>query len=211
MNLRAWLSNNDKVNNSIALQDRAEMKETSVLGHTWNHQLDTFSIKQPNIVNENNGLTKRLILKVIASVFDPLGMISPTLLKVTLLLQDLWKQKLSWDDVIEDEEIKETWSEIRSDVSKISKFSFQRCLSMKHEEHITYTLLCFCDASLKSYATTVYLYQKSSSDVKVDLVFAKSRVAPVKTMSVPRLELMGVLIGVRCLKCVHEQLKLTGN
>ncbi|XP_045165238.1 uncharacterized protein LOC123529096 [Mercenaria mercenaria] len=193
------------------MQDRAEMKDTSVLGHTWNYEIDTLSIKRPNIQSENSNLTKRFILKVIASVFDPLGMYTPTLLKGKLLLQDLWKKSLSWDDVIEDEKIKESWSEIISDVSKISKFSFQRCLSMKHEEHITYTLLCFCDASLKSYATTIYLHQKSSNMVKVDLVFAKLRLAPVKTTSVPRLELMGVLIGVRCLRFVQEQLKLEIN
>ncbi|XP_060582451.1 uncharacterized protein LOC132738860 [Ruditapes philippinarum] len=80
MILRELLTNSDKVNASIAKQYRNEMKDTSVLGHTWNSKSDTLSIRQSKIQSVNN-LIKRFALKLIASVFGPLGMLSPVLLK----------------------------------------------------------------------------------------------------------------------------------
>lgn len=68
--------------------------------------------------------------------------------------------------------------------------------------------MCFCDASAKAYATALYFHQKNERKTKVDLVFAKCRLAPLKRITIPRLELMAVLIGVRCLKFVYDQLQL---
>ena len=70
-------------------------------------------------------------------------------------------------------------------------------------------LLCFCDTSACAYATAVYLLQKSeTSESKSDLLFSKTRLAPLNKMTIPRLELLAVLIGVRCVKFVESQLKI---
>ncbi len=69
-------------------------------------------------------------------------------------------------------------------------------------------MLCFGDASKRSYSAAVYLHQESANSSKLDLVFAKTRLAPVKEMTIPRLELMAVLIGVKYLQFVKSQLKL---
>ena len=62
-------------------------------------------------------------------------------------------------------------------------------------------LLCFCDASLRAYATTVYMFQMCENSVlRSDILFSKTRLAPLKEMTISRLELMAVLIGVRCVK-----------
>ena len=77
--------------------------------------------------------------------------------------------------------------------------------SPSHE--VTHTLLCFCDASSVAYAGVVYLFQTNKeSGFKVDLLFSKKRLVPLKTMSIPRLELLAVLIGVRCVEFVKTQL-----
>ena len=54
-------------------------------------------------------------------------------------------------------------------------------------------------------ATTIYLHQSIGDTCKADLVFSKTRLAPPGT-TIPRLELLGVLIGVRALKFVWKQL-----
>ena len=72
-----------------------------------------------------------------------------------------------------------------------------------------YKLLCFCDASACAYAAAIFLHQrKSDCHSKVDLFFSKTRLAPVKGLTIPRLELMAVLIGVRCVTFVKDQLRL---
>ena len=72
------------------------------------------------------------------------------------------------------------------------------------------TLICFCDASIKAYATAIYLYHPSQGNYKVDLIFSKTRLAPIQ-ITIPRLELLGVLIGVRALKFVEKELHLPVN
>ena len=68
-----------------------------------------------------------------------------------------------------------------------------------------YSLICFCDASVKAYATAIYLRQSTLNSYKTDLIFAKTRLAP-QDVTIPRLELLGVLIGVRALKFVMKEL-----
>ena len=72
-----------------------------------------------------------------------------------------------------------------------------------------YKLLRFCDASTRAYAALVYLHQTNGYESKVDLMFTKTRLTPVKGMTVPRAALMAVNIGIRCLEFVRKQLKLT--
>ena len=83
-------------------------------------------------------------------------------------------------------------------------------MAIKISENVKTRLLCFCDASSLAYATTVYLIQRSeTSESRSDLLFSKARLAPLKEMTIPRLELMTVLIGVRCVNFVKEQLKIS--
>lgn len=73
---------------------------------------------------------------------------------------------------------------------------------------VEYRLLCFSDAPEKAYAAVIYLNEMSGQRSTTNLVFAKSRLTPLKKMSIPRLELLAVVIGLRCLKFVREQIKL---
>jgi len=74
-----------------------------------------------------------------------------------------------------------------------------------YDEAIQYSLVCFCDASAKVYSAAIYLWQSLSDSCKTDLIFCKPRLAPQNT-TIPRLELLGVLIGVRVLKFVMKEL-----
>ena len=209
MNLREWSSNSHQVNQIIDFNDRASSDSVKVLGHNWNLENDSITLKRSTNILESASPTKRNVLKELASVFDPLGLVSPIVLKGKIFIQSLWDKHLEWDDVISKDELT-TWQAIRSEFSKLSNYQINRCVAIKSSENVKTRLLCFCDASSRAYATTVYLIQRSETfESRSDLLFSKTRLAPLKEMTIPRLELMAVLIGVRCVNFVKEQLKIS--
>ena len=204
MNLREWTSNSDEVNKFIPLKDISEYETTKVLGHIWHTENDSLSLKKTNVLTQP---TKRGVLKTVASVVDPQGLFSPVLLRGKVLIQTLWSKGIDWDGHISHED-SILWSNIQLDIQKISECHVPRCVKMNTVGDLKYKLLCFCDASSRSYAALVYIHQTNGYESKMDLMFAKTRLTPVKGMIVQRAELMAVLIGVRCLEFVRKQLKL---
>ncbi|XP_060608441.1 uncharacterized protein LOC132760480 [Ruditapes philippinarum] len=200
MNLLEWASNRD-VTESILPENRAN---ETVLGLEWNRHKDTLAIQKVN-KSTTQCVTKRVILSKIASVFDPLGIFSPVTLRGKVLIQTLWKKKVDWDQPIDEEDIV-VWHEIQRDLSEISEHATPRCtVSEVDNKNI---LVCFCDASTKAYATVIYLMQKGNSQQHIEIVFSKTRLAPTSNISIPRLELLAVLIGVQCLAFIQEQIKM---
>ena len=141
-------------------------------------------------------------------MFDPMGLFSPIVITGKTLLQDLWVREFDWDDPIEDLTVRQIWNDLQMDLQDISKYKVQRYIGNEEKDGSVYNIVCFCDASKKAYATVVYLHQESDCGSEANLVFTKTRLAPVKEITIPRLELMAILIGVRCIQYVKEQLKL---
>jgi ribonuclease HI len=210
MNLREWVSNSTTVNEFIPEKDRSDVRSTKVLGHIWNIENDTLSLKPTKVSNVPERPTKRSTLKEIAEVFDSLGLLAPLLIRGKFILQDLWRKHLDWDDEIDDKDL-ECWNSIKADIRLVTAFAIPRNILLNTDsrsQEVKYKLLCFCDASARAYATAVYLHQYCNGYSKCDLIFSKARLAPVKTMTIPRLELLAVLIGIRCLKLVKGEVKL---
>ena len=80
MNLREWLSNSDVVNKCIPVEDKADQNGTNILGHVWDFMNDKIALKKPKVIQREEKVSKRKMLKGIASVFDPLGLFSPIVL-----------------------------------------------------------------------------------------------------------------------------------
>ena len=156
MNLREWVTNNETVNQFIPFSDRATCDSVKVLGHTWSVEQDTISLKNPSTVVSKIP-TKRSVLKQVASVFDPMGLLSPVLLKGKIFIQSLWNKNLDWDDALSSEDIS-VWNAVSSDLSKLPEHQISRCIALNENVNTgRYILLCFCDASTHAYAATVYL------------------------------------------------------
>ena len=209
MNLREWISSDQQMNEIIQREDLAIHDSVKVLGHTWNIETDSISLKRLNTMSESNEVTKRNVLKEISSVFDPLGLFSPVVLKGKVLLQTLWSKHLGWDDAIPAVD-KTEWSSIKSDLSLLPDCEIKRCITMNcKNSSVTNFLLCFCDASTCAFAAVIYLLQRNGeSESTANILFSKTRLAPLKKLSVPRLELMAVVIGTRCLKFVQRHLNI---
>ncbi|XP_060608071.1 uncharacterized protein LOC132760172 [Ruditapes philippinarum] len=207
MNLREWSSSSEKVNSLIPEVDRSTETETKVLGHVWDIKSDILSVKSVCSNINRSLVTKRIVLKGIASVFDPMGLVSPVILHGKMLLQEMWESGFDWDTKITDEHVLDKWSFISDQLRLLSDIKIRLSI-VSQDKYVKYNLLCSCDASSKAYATAIYLQQENVTYVKSNLIFAKTRLAPVKKMTIPRLELMAVLIGVRCLKFVKTQLMI---
>lgn len=208
MNLRQWTSNSKEFCDLIPEVDRVQSSNTKVLGLGWNIRTDSLNITRPNLASLDSIETKRDVLKAIAGIFDPLGLFIPVTLQSKLYLQSLWKEDFTWDDRLNKDK-REQWKEINKDLELISTYSIPRFIGISSSGEKTYDLICFSDASVQAYSTCIYLRISDSVSYQVNLLFAKSRLAPTnKELSIPRLELLAVLIGVRGLEYVRKQLKL---
>ena len=202
MNLREWNSNSEEFLNSIPERDRVCGKTTKVLGLTWNSTQDTLSTQSTVITPAK---TKREVLHMMCQVYDPLGLVTPVTVSAKIFVQELWMKKLDWDDQLSPDD-QRIWNEISNGLQAVQKIEIPRYIGARNQS-AQYELLCFTDASKRVYATVIYLLILAET-VQVHLVFSKVRLAPNKGMTIPRLELMAVLIGVRCLAFVENELKL---
>ena len=123
-----------------------------------------------------------------------------------MVLQNLWKKQLDLDDELGMADQTE-WSDVKMDLDCIGQVEMKRCIKESGESK--YHLVCFCDASTVACASAVYLIQCSGTTTSSNLVFSKASLAPIKELTIQQLELMAVLIGVRSLQFVREQMKLS--
>ena len=204
MHARKWLSNSPVVLNEIPPVDRAseiDLKEgflpsIKTLGVLWQAAEDvfTFKVRPPD---DYFSFTKRNFLSKVATLFDPLGFLAPFIVRAKVLLQDLWTAGLDWDDPFGEPLVcrSRKWFE---ELTELHQIQVPRCLQLHTKEAtISTSLQTFVDASQDAYGAVVYrrtVYENGlSSSV---FAAAKTRVAPLSAMSVPRLELMGAVLGL---------------
>ena len=158
--------------------------------------------------DNNPIISKRTVLKQIASIYDPLGLFSPVTLSGKLFLQTSWSKKFPWDKHLSMED-KTQWNIINEELKELSQCYFPRHIGLNENGKLSYQLLVFCDASKSAYAAAAYLRQEIEKEYcRVDLIFSKTRLVPNKQITIPRLELLAASIGIRCLKFFEKELKL---
>ncbi|KAF2900797.1 hypothetical protein ILUMI_05397 [Ignelater luminosus] len=184
-----------------------------VLGLNWNTQRDTLSLVESNIENVESFkecVTKRVILTTAQRIFDPIGFTCPTTLIPKLLLQRIWQQQLSWDMPV-DEEIKSSFLKWLRQVRCLLSIEIPRWIRNETGIWQDSSLYLFCDASKNAYAAVVFLRVCHQGEVHVNLLLAKARVALLRGMTIPRLELLAVTIGARLYASVKESLNFEGK
>nr|CAH7762827.1 unnamed protein product [Callosobruchus chinensis] len=210
--LRKWSSNNDEIlhemdvttsnNDSILIND---MECFKALGLTWNKRNDTFNFKVSFCGNDQK-VTKRLILSIISQLFDPMGLISPCVIIGKVLIQKLWLEKIDWDSPVS-EELKIEWLKLRNNLAELNKLKIDR--QVVCNEAVKIELHGFSDASAEAYGAAVYVRSVDiNGKIHVCLLCAKSRVAPLKTISIARLELCGAVILAKLVDKVINSCKI---
>ena len=196
MNLREFVSNDAVVYKEFG--DDPKIITTKFLGIPWNLADDVITLKFPEKTDESP--TKRKILRIVATVYDPLGLTSPCTLWAKLLIQNLWQRQVEWDSEL-DEFDTQQWREFMNEFGGC-KIPLPRRIPVSLEQN--FEIHVFVDASKLAYAACVYC--KSLIDKRISLIFAKTRIRPVKVLTIPKLELMAALIGSRSLLYIISHL-----
>lgn len=205
MNIREWYSNSKEFISQLPQEDIGKDASPKVLGLMWNTTTDTFSCPGFNDLCGEH-VTKRSLLQSISTLFDPCGFFGPVMVQARLLIQDLWKAKSGWDQKIPEVQRNQA-RQVCEDLAKVEKIQIGRCLPLqgaisRHQLH------CFADASKKAYGAAVYLRSTDGDCTRTRLIFCKFRLAPIKDISLPRLELLAAVIGSRMLNFVRAELDL---
>ncbi|XP_068724219.1 uncharacterized protein [Montipora capricornis] len=190
--------------------EQLDMKnEYKVLGLNWNCVFDEFIFKFEALLRlaENLETTRRSLLKITSSFFDPLGILSPVLVQMKLLFQMLCQGNIAWDAPLP-EPVRRQWKGWLQDLREVEQIMIPRCLYDGVEEVVTsYTLHGFGDASENVYCAVAYLVLETSSGNYPVLLTSKTRVAPLAKQSMPRLELLSGVILARLASSVKEALQ----
>ena len=177
----------------------AELKETKVLGLNWRFATDEIYFDFTDLIAyfQTLSATKRSVLQFSAKIFDPLGVLSPFTTQQKILFQCLCVQGVNWDDPLENELLRK-WNQLPRELLALSQVRIPRCYLSFQKETLLYQLQGFSNASEKAYAAVIYLYIVYI-DGSVDNIFvsSKTRVAPIKRQTIPRLELLGAVILAR--------------
>nr|XP_054761134.1 uncharacterized protein LOC129267449 [Lytechinus pictus] len=185
------------------------ISDDKVLGVVWENDTDIFSYKVK--MSENaihlTMITKRGILSQVARVFNPIGFTTAFVIRAKIGLQKMWEQGLDWDDVLPKESQAE-WRRLFEEMEKLSNIRFERCITPAGAIGRP-TLCIFCDASLDAFGAVAYLrWEVKGGRYDVRFLTAKSRVTPLKQLTVPRLELQGAVLASRLYTAIMNEMTL---
>ena len=206
-NLRSWASNSQQLRSHVT-QDHTNdnSHEVGILGLQWNPTNDKITLTQNSgNLTQKLPMTKRTILQQSAKVYDPLGLITPVTVRARILIQELWRKSLPWDIPVP-ADLQQKWSSIAEDihdsVNEHATLPRQYFLEpVKPQDNVE--LHVFSDASTVAYGAVALLRH----DTHTSFVMAKNRVAPLKKLTLPQLELMAALIGARLAHFIQKSME----
>jgi len=207
--LRKWASNYEELLLNIPYQDRLNSDGISfqedsyikALGLYWNPCRDCFYFNLQ--LAQDDEPTKRSVLSLISRIFDPLGLISPVVISAKIMIQELWLLKVDWDSLLPAEFLNR-WNRYRESLTSLRAISIPRWTNQS-KTNCGVELHGFADASNRAYAAVVYVRVLASLDeYLVMLIMSKTKVAPVKTISIPRLELCAAVLLARLIKHILQ-------
>lgn len=211
--LRKWLCNSNdvlrrfQVNSALesSILQLGENQENKTLGIFWNAQTDGIQYSFHDLGNSNQ-VTKRTTLSAICQIYDPLGLLGPVIIVAKLIIQELWKLKLGWDETLP-QNLHSKWLQLKNDLDNLNNLRIPRHAVIS--DYVEIELHGFCDSSVQAYGACIYIRCKSSlGRFSSQLLCAKSRVAPLKQITLPRLELCGAVLLSHLAKRVLDSMEI---
>lgn len=209
--LRKWNSNETQVLNVIPTSFHTTNPAISIqddtiraLGLSWKPQSDTLHFQ---FAEASSGkVTKQFVLSRIAQLFDPLGLLSPIFIRLKIFMQELWAIKLGWDDLLPPHQL-QTWDQVAHLLENLDNISIPRWVGAYTEAHLE--LHGFCDASQLAIAAVIYVrITDNHHNISVTLLCSKTKVAPIKRITIPRLELSSAVLLTKLVARCRQILNL---
>ena len=202
MLLRRWNTNHLELRDLILNEGEKLPEVEPVLGLIWNVTQDTVNVNGDRIAKKAHpATTKRGVYSSMAQVFDPLGLLSPFVFQCKLIVRDVWQESIGWDDPLPSE-LMNRWNCWKAELPLLDSVTLPRHVGLQGAK--IQRLHGFCDASFMGFGAVIYLVSFKDNQVVSQLVASKTRIAPAKISSVPRLELCSATLLANLMSNVRE-------
>ena len=197
----------EKIKNLDLRKDPLPAERT--LGLQWYTESDECGFCASEITKP---ATRRGLLSAISAIYDPLGIVSPFVLDAKLLLQRLCASKIEWDDDLPHSELQQ-WQKWLSVLPNIAKVRLKRCL-FESQDHHSEEMHVFCDANMDGYGAVAYMGYKSENKIHCSFLMGKSRIKPLKAITIPRMELAAATVAIKmaatlCFEVGYDRTQVT--
>ncbi|XP_062713999.1 uncharacterized protein LOC115262830 [Aedes albopictus] len=214
--IRNWVSNRPSVLEAIGEVNPTTVKSLSmnnqsgferVLGITWlpDEDLFCFTVSLQNGLESKIAPTKRAMLSYVMKIYDPLGLVGSLVVQGKILLQDVWRAKVGWDENIP-ENLFARWKLWLQSLKELDNVRIPRSYFPGYDPacYEALELHIFVDGSEQAYSSVAYFRVQDRGQTRCALVASKTKVAPLQLTSVPRLELQAAVIGARLRKTIQD-------
>lgn len=203
------LNNGENSSNSLSMDINCEQSAEKILGMHWLVDSDSFTFRlkfsriDDDILCFKRYPTKRELLAIAMSIYDPFGLMSTVTVYIKVLVQKVWKTSIQWDQTIPDN-IAEEWKLWFMELRKVKDIQIPRCYSLFLTTSSRIELHTMVDASEIAFTAVCYLRVIYDGYVDIALVAGKVKCAPLKELSIPRLELQAAVLGTRLRNAILE-------
>ena len=202
------LSTNDIATEMRNVQSKGNV-QSKALGIKWDTLTDSLHFEVKN--NEDSCVTRRKMLSYVSSLYDPLGLVGPIILKAKLMLQTATRLGLQWDESVP-AKLSDEWTSWCAALRDLTKAEVPRCVKPPHYDDAVLELHHFSDASESGFGFLSYLRCINKvGEIHTALLYSKSRVAPLKTLTIPRLKLQAAALATMADITLRNELSLYLN
>ena len=189
-------------------EDETSVTE-GVLGLIWDVERDLLQFKFKASLEAPELATKRIVLSITNSIFDPIGFLTPFTVKVKIIMRSIWayEPKLGWDSLLPSV-IEQDWVKVMHQIPSLTKLTFRRSLTPLGATGSPMFVI-FCDGSVHAYGVVAYVRWRLRDDTyESRLVIARTRIAPLKTIDIVRIELCGAVLATRIRSTILKEIRL---
>ncbi|XP_017462699.1 PREDICTED: uncharacterized protein LOC108356076, partial [Rhagoletis zephyria] len=197
-------------NTALSIMSKEAMESGKVLGMLWQPSSDHFTYRlefhgvDSSVISGDLAPTKRMLLSIVMSIFDPLGFLCHLTITAKLVMREIWKRDLGWDEPVPNE-INDMWNNFRMQLLNVAECKVPRHY-FKLGEPKNLQLHIFVDASEDAFgAVAFWRAENPDNALQVCIVYARTRSAPLKTLTIPRLELQAAVLGSRMMTTIIEE------
>lgn len=179
--------------------------ECGLLGMKWLTKEDLLRLNTTKFSPLDCKITKRAVISAIAKIYDPSGLVLPVIVTGKIIQQNIWRANLDWDATLP-AELQDEWTNYERNVLSLANIKIPRWIGMVPGNILE--LHIFSDSSELAMGACAYLVSRGQDLVTTHLITSRSKVAPIKRVTIPRLELSAAVIAAKLGQFVRMALKL---